>query len=138
MSSVFAREQLVGSVETNKPDLQMILVKWQRLLRVQDWRVLIQYARPYDMGSVNKLGEIHYDTAHKEAVIKIMDADEWPDDVDDIDREIVFTVGHELAHLHFAMLDLPEDKIVYEEQTINIMVGALMELMYPDEEFESK
>lgn len=82
--------------------------RWQRRLRLADWRVGFQFAPELD-GKLS--GCVEFDRDAREAVVSI--ARECED--------VEGTVIHELLHLHFAA---PRGEP--QEQAINAVAGALV------------
>lgn len=110
-----------------KPDLQLLLDKWQPILSVQDWEVTIQYARKWRLGP-NRGGEIERIDGKKYAAIRVLDPGDYdPNCIVPLDTE--YTVVHELVHLHFAVFDSLEDtKDMLYEQGVHKLARALVAL----------
>ena len=111
-----------------KPDLQEILVKWQKILRLQDWVITIQYAKHFDLNP-DAQGQVGWNLFKKSAHIKVMDPGDydpsWP-----FPQDVQKTVVHELLHLHMAPFDETKadslgDKML--EQAIECISSALVD-----------
>jgi len=104
---------------------------WQRRLNLKDWNISVLVARA-DSLKPKTLGNIHWDSDKKTAVIRVMD----PADYEMPDRAMLddmeFTVVHELIHLELSpMLSKfarNEANRREEEHTVNQMADALLKL----------
>lgn len=106
--------------------LKKLSVEWQRVLRLQDWLVKVQYSRNHEMQSISSVGQCHWFIESKEATISILDpADRrpcnWPHDEEQ-------TLVHELLHLHFAPFAAQEDSpaAIAQEQAIDLITWGLI------------
>lgn len=113
--------------DPSRPDLAGLLAKWQAILRLQDWNVKISYARPYQMGA-NREGECEFITKKKNGIIRVLDPNDYPGDIE-WPQHIEQTVVHELLHFHFALID-KFDGTDYSlfEQMIDSLSGTLVKL----------
>ena len=112
-----------------RPDLQALLAKWQKILRLQDWQIKIEFRRKFDMPEY-KQGTVGFNAGKKMAAIGIIDPidyspkSDWPQDVEG-------TIVHELLHLHFGLTDTSKSGSLEEdlwEQAINSLETALVGL----------
>lgn len=78
-------------------NLSKVASKWQKILRLQDWEVTIDYYRARDFANADALGECTFNINSREGFIKIL----HPTDYDG-DYDLEWIVVHELLHLHFA------------------------------------
>ena len=78
-------------------NLSKVASKWQKILRLQDWEVTIDYYRARDFTNADALGECTFNLNSREGFIKIL----HPTDYDG-DYDLEWIVVHELLHLHFA------------------------------------
>ncbi len=100
--------------EVSRAQLRSLVRKWQRILRLQDWRVTVDY----DGDMWDDWGEVTWDIEAKTAHIRINPVSP-PEE----------TIIHELLHLHAAPLgDLKGYKSDTLEQMIELTAGALYEL----------
>jgi hypothetical protein len=92
--------------------------EWQRVLRLQDWDVQVKIARGFQLGK--RQGECEYVQSLRQAVIRILDPNDWPDQ--NWPQDIEATLVHELLHLHFApfMSDAGEDDLINIAQEVAI------------------
>lgn len=80
---------------------QQACQEWQKILRLQDWDIVLRIARRDDMGLDDVNGTCTWTLARNEAIIKILDPIDYPSDcVFPQDQEV--TTVHELLHLHYA------------------------------------
>lgn len=110
-------------------DLQTLCARWQQVLRLQDWNVLVRLVREEDMENGRCGGEVDWVLVKKCARINMLDPVDYgksPWVPQDQEVDLV----HELIHLHFAPLkikdDSPEDKAL--EFAIEAMAQALVAL----------
>ena len=101
---------------------------WQEILSLEDWQVVIRFARVYEIGEDSQ-GRCNWVLERKEAVILILDHQDWdPDCAFEQDHER--TIIHELCHLHFAPFfgeETPDHKIE-KEQAIHAVSRALIRI----------
>jgi hypothetical protein len=112
-----------------KPDLASLLTKWQRILRLQDWEIKVEWARHFDM-LPDSQGQVKAINAHKTAYIKILDRADLADPAKACSsaEEAEVTLVHELLHLHFSLIDgfSGTDNVLYE-QAISTIAKALID-----------
>jgi len=112
-----------------KPDLAQLVVKWQAILRLQDWDIEARYRRAFDMDD-NKQGGCSWMRRLRQARVSILDPLDYSpnprwDDVQDIEATLV----HELLHIHFALVDDYQNlSLDLFEQSIEAIAQALIEL----------
>jgi hypothetical protein len=111
-----------------KRQVAKLLTKWQEVLRLADWQIVIEIRRAKDMSLANVMGSCTHTLSKKIAFIEIMNPRDYPADWMDVDVER--TVVHELLHCHFAPFEAknrtPED--IAQEQAIHAISTALVEL----------
>lgn len=78
-------------------NLSKVASKWQKILRLQDWEVTIDYYRARDFTNADALGECTFNINSREGFIKILDPIDYEGEYD-----LEWIVVHELLHLHFA------------------------------------
>jgi|HubBroStandDraft_1064217.scaffolds.fasta_scaffold60367_2 hypothetical protein len=118
-------------------DLRKYLKRWQRMLRLQHWRIKISYGRTREMiaddghsGSIS-WGRCTMNDNHLRARVMVLHPDDYDDD--DGREEIEQTVVHELLHIQMiGMRDAikgpdPAGDVV-EEQVINVNADLLVGL----------
>ena len=106
-------------------NLSKITAKWQKVLRLRDWEIDINFYRARDFSNLDALGECVFNINSKEASIKILDPIDFETEYD-----IEEVVVHELLHLHFAQWTAANN---YEcpisaEQGIDAIAQALTKL----------
>lgn len=118
----------------SEAELQRYCLRWQVMLRLQQWRVKIRYARARemttDMGDI-AWGRCRINENHLKATVTVLHPDDYEDD--EGREEIESTVVHELLHLLMNGVrreqkapDQAGD--VAEEQVINVTAGLLVDL----------
>lgn len=85
-------------------ELQAACEHWQKVLRLQDWDVKCFIARADDLDGDYTAGEVDWTYMNKQAVIRVVDPQDWPDDTN-WDQDMEETLVHELLHLHAATFD---------------------------------
>lgn len=106
-------------------DLAKLCLKWQRILRLQDWTIYIRFARHYEI-SANVAGEVDVVVLKKTARISIIEPIDYHNQAfcaQDIEK----TVVHELLHLHFAQHDAALT-LTTEEQAVESLACAFVGL----------
>ena len=78
-------------------NLAKLASKWQKILRLQDWEVTIDFYRAREFSNSDALGECTFNVNSREGFIKIL----HPTDYDG-EYNLEWIVVHELLHLHFA------------------------------------
>lgn len=119
----------------NDDELQRDCAEWQKRLRLQDWIVKPMIARARELESNNCGGECEWNLRLKTAVIRILSAVDYPDNLI-FEQDMEQTLVHELLHLHFAPLFAStEDKSIEcaQEQAIESIAGALVQLKRANE-----
>lgn len=117
-------------------ELRDCCAEWQRVLGLQDWRVIVKLVRfaAYGSEQVSKAGEVKVNNEKREALIRITDPEDYALQCDaDFEKpqDMERTLVHELLHLHFAPLwhvikgDV-ENR--FEEHAVNALSIALVTL----------
>lgn len=106
-------------------NLSKVASRWQKILRLQDWQVDIDFYRARDFTNADALGECTFNINSREGFIKILDPIDY-----DGEYDLEWTVVHELLHLHFAQWTAANN---YEcpisgEQAIDSIAQALTRL----------
>lgn len=78
-------------------NLSKVASKWQKILRLQDWQVDIDFYRARDFTNADALGECRFNLNSREGFIKILNPIDYEGEYD-----LEWIVVHELLHLHFA------------------------------------
>ncbi|SRR5579875_4218031 len=103
------------------------LAIWQQRLTLQDWKISIIMSHPSDL-KPRTLGNIHWDSDKKSAVIRVLDASDYKMAYKDMIDDMEFTVVHELIHLELSSLPRSEASRRDEEHAVNQIAGALLKL----------
>lgn len=100
---------------------------WQQVLRLQDWDVAAKVVRQ-DKLTLGRQGECQWGLERKEAIIRLLDPIDYPDDCQrKQDHEL--TLVHELLHLHFAAFAAEGGAAeIAQEQAIQCIAKALVAL----------
>lgn len=110
---------------TNQAPLE-ILEYWKRVLRLQDWEIVLKVKPFRDMDDCR--GETNYHLQKKCAIISLLDPDD-SDRNEDFPYDLEQTMVHELLHLHFVDDGhTPEECPLVFEQGINAVGAALVTL----------
>ena len=119
------RTALVQTFATEK------LWRWQKRLNLEDWKISVEVSRASDL-KPRTLGNIHWDTDKKTAVIRVLDPADYRLPFADVLQDIEFTVVHELIHLELAPVLAPlqrnDANRREEEHAVNHMTDALLHL----------
>lgn len=107
------------------------LAVWQQRLNLQDWNISVVVSRTSDL-KPRTLGNIHWDSDKKTAVIRVLDPADYKMAFDDVLKDIEFTVVHELIHLELSPVLSPlqrnDANRREEEHAVNHMADALLKL----------
>lgn len=103
------------------------LALWQGRLKLADWRIALRMV-PASTLREGTLGNIRWDSARKEATIRVLDASQYSGSYPATLRDMEFTVVHELLHLVLSSLPRSEASRTEEEHAVNSMTEALLEL----------
>jgi hypothetical protein len=104
---------------------------WQRRLNLDEWKVAIEVVRATDL-KPKTLGNIHWDTDKKIAVIHVLDPADYKLPFHEMLDDMEFTVVHELIHLELAPVLSPfarsDANRRDEEHAVNHVADALLHL----------
>jgi len=104
---------------------------WQHRLNLDDWNISVAVVRASDL-KPRTLGNIHWDTGSKSAVIRVLDPVDYTLKGQAMLRDVEFTVVHELIHLELAPVLSPLERTDAnrrdEEHAVNHMADALLKL----------
>jgi hypothetical protein len=107
--------------------LSQRLIVWQQRLNLQDWKIAIVMSHPSDL-KPRTLGNIHWDSDKKSAVIRVLDASDYRMPYREMLDDMEFTVVHELIHLELSSLPRSEASRRDEEHAVNQITDALLKL----------
>ncbi len=116
-------------IYTSQKQLEKALAKWQKILRLMDWKIDISIERGRYFSNQESQAEVEWYIQNKRAVIKILDPIDYEDALDEQDMEL--SLVHELLHLHLAPFDTFESGSQEEialEQCIEMISMALVNL----------
>jgi hypothetical protein len=104
---------------------------WQKRLNLQDWNISVVVSRATEL-KPKTLGNIHWDTDKKTAIIRVLDPADYKLPFDDMLKDMEFTVVHELIHLELSPVLSPlqrnDANRREEEHAVNHMAEALLKL----------
>jgi hypothetical protein len=103
---------------------------WQQRLGLQDWNVTVHMTSRAAL-KPGTLGGIRWDKKKRTAVMSVLDPAEYTVPVDEMLKDLEFTVVHELIHLELASLPRSEASRRTEEQAVNNLTRALLALNAP-------
>ena len=102
---------------------------WQKILKLEDWRVTLEICRHY-VFEEDRLAEISVNQESKTAHIRVLDPADYDQEEWILPDSIESLVVHELLHIHFNPLsDYEKDsKRIAEEQAVHALTTALVSL----------
>ena len=104
---------------------------WQKRLNLQDWNISLLVVRSSEL-KPKTLGNIHWDTDKKTAVIRVLDPADYKLPFAEMLQDLEFTVVHELIHLELSPVLSPlqrnDANRREEEHAVNHMADALLRL----------
>jgi len=107
------------------------LAMWQKRLSLQDWNISLVVSRASEL-KPKTLGNIHWDTDKKTAVIRVLDPLDYKLPFAEMLQDLEFTVVHELIHLELSPVLSPLQRSDAnrreEEHAVNHMADALLKL----------
>lgn len=107
-------------------ELRTKCAEWQKILRLQDWNVVLKIRRGRDMPIHNVCGSCSWELTQKMAAINILDPIDYPPDAI-APNDMELTLVHELLHLHFCPVE-PDGASVAGEQAIESISWGLISL----------
>jgi hypothetical protein len=114
-----------GSVAEGFLDARLEI--WQRRMNLSDWKISLVMS-PASALKPRTLGNIHWDTARKTAVIRVLDAADYKMSCHDMLADMETTLVHELVHLELSALPRPAASRHEEELAVNRIAAALLKL----------
>jgi hypothetical protein len=103
------------------------LAVWQQRLNLQDWKISVIMTRESEL-KPKTLGNIHWESDKKTAVIRVLDASDYKLPFRDMLDDMEFTVVHELIHLELSSLPRSAASRREEEHAVNQITDALLNL----------
>lgn len=100
---------------------------WQRRLNLTQWNISVIMSRTTDL-KPKTLGNIHWDSDHKSAVIRVLDPADYKLPFRAMLDDMEFTVVHELIHLELSSLPKSDASRSEEEHAVNQIADALLKL----------
>ena len=124
---VLAQLPEAPTAQTAEQFVSRRLSTWQKRLNLQDWKISIIMTRRGDL-KTGTLGGIRWDKSKKTAVIRVQDSADYRMPLDEMLKDMEFTVVHELVHLELASLPRSEASRSNEEHAVNQIAEALLRL----------
>lgn len=107
-------------------ELVALCVEWQKILRLQDWNIIVKIVRERGMNKPDREGEITIFHKAKEANIRLLDPVDYPPTcTQPQDMEAVLV--HELLHIQFEFCIDDEDNTAMEI-AVELTAQALVNL----------
>jgi len=103
------------------------LAFWQQRLNLHDWKLSVDSSHPSDL-KPDTLGNIHWDTDSKTAVVHVMAISDYKMACPAAMEDMELTVVHELIHLTLAPLRNSSTNRKDEEHAVNQIADALLKL----------
>ena len=112
--------------------------KWQEILKLNNWEVVVKLGRPDELSETDREGECFINLPKGEALIRLLDPKIPYDFTFQYDVEKVLV--HELLHLSFAPFEPEDDSLRHDlwEQTIERMAKTLVAFQRRVENLESQ
>ncbi|HUB83888.1 MAG TPA: hypothetical protein VMB03_34070 [Bryobacteraceae bacterium] len=103
------------------------LAFWQQRLNLQDWKLSVVASHPSEL-KPETLGNIHWDTPTKTAVVRVLSISDYKMACPAALSDMELTVVHELVHLTLSPLRSSATNREEEEHTVNQIAEALLKL----------
>ncbi len=100
---------------------------WQKRLHLEDWKIDVRIVRHSDLRP-DTLGNLKWSTLSRTASIKVLNPLDYEIPAQDVAEDMEYTVLHELVHLQLSVLPRDLNRKDVEEQVVNKMADALMQL----------
>ena len=117
--------------KSSQAELDRLLEKWQRILRLQDWDVKIKFATYGELDGHE--GDCNVVLERKHATIRILRPEHFDATEKDLPYNLEDTVIHELLHIYFEACHIDEQYKKAEETAICMLADALLRLEGEDE-----
>ena len=104
--------------------------KWQKILRLQDWRIVVRIVEKEAMTKPDSWAEVCADPDRLIATIDVLNPIFSKEDRELGDADVEATIVHELCHVPLAGVGSYTDKLKLqmEEQAVERFTAALIEL----------
>ena len=100
---------------------------WRERLKLRNWQISAQMVHRSDLPA-KTLGGISWDKSKKSAVIWVLDPSEYRLPFHEILADLELTIVHELVHLDLASLPRGQASRTSEEQAVDGIAKAMLEL----------
>lgn len=109
-----------------EPELNKLCKKYQKLLRLQDWDIVVVFVDQMTMS--DREAQVTYKLANKIATISIPTPETFASAVS-ADQDMKQCLLHELIHLHFSFAHFKDVEYHLFELGINRLADALAKLL---------
>ncbi len=103
------------------------MTSWQKRLHLEDWNIEVHMVRSADLRP-DTLGNLKWNNATRTACIKVLNPVDYQILPADVPEDMEYTVLHELVHLQLSALPRDLSRKDVEEQVVNRIADALMQL----------
>lgn len=100
---------------------------WQKRLRLDDWRIEARVVRATEL-KPDTLGNLKWNSITRTATIRILSPLDYDIPAPQVAEDMEYTVLHELVHLQLSVLPRDSNRKDVEEQVVNRISDALMQL----------
>lgn len=100
---------------------------WQKRLRLEDWKIDVRIVRSSEL-KPDTLGNLKWNSITRTATIKVLNPTDYDIPADAVPEDMEYTVLHELIHLQLSVLPRDLNHKDVEEQVVNRIGDALMQL----------
>jgi hypothetical protein len=98
--------------QTEYPDLEKLLAKWQPILRLMDWDISVGYYRAYEMPE-NGVGACNVCVERNSAEIRVLHPCDLQPDSTDNTKSVELTLIHELRHIPYHFFKPEQGTLAY-------------------------
>ena len=102
---------------------------WQKRLKLQDWHLSVALVRASEL-KPKTLGNIHWDTPAKTAVIRVLALEDYKLPYEQALQDMEFTIVHEMVHLQLSSLPRSEASRSIEERAVNQLTQAFLDMVH--------
>jgi hypothetical protein len=100
---------------------------WQKRLHLENWKIESRIVRSSDL-KPDTLGNLKWNSITHSAAIKVLNPVDYDIPAENIPEDMEYTVLHELIHLQLSALPRDANRKDIEEQVVNRIADALMQL----------
>lgn len=110
-------------------EAQQLCEYWQETLALRDWDVAVSVCREREFDAERREGEVIHQLSKKRAWIRLLDPTDYSE-LPPATQDHELTLVHELLHLHFSPISIPNDTLEHTclEQAIHLLSQSLVSL----------